>query len=171
MRHGIAPAQCGAKERSTDFDGNPQHPEDRMLKLLIAVDGSECAQRAIEAAGRLAGETKEVRAVLVNARKAPGYYGEFPPYDFQSVDARQRLAQDALLEAATAKARQVGLKEVSVRGVSGEAAKEIAAVAGEIHANAIVMGTRGLNALGGMLVGSVAQRVVHAASVPVLLVK
>jgi nucleotide-binding universal stress UspA family protein len=142
-----------------------------MLKLLIAVDGSECAQRAIEAAGRLAGEAKEVRAVLVHVRKSPGYYGEFPPFDFESVDARQRQSQEALLESATAKARQVGLHELSVRAVTGEPAKEIAEVAREVHAHAIVMGTRGLNALGGMLLGSVAQRVVHAASVPVLLVK
>ena len=44
-------------------------------------------------------------------------------------------------------------------------------LAAERGVDCIVMGTRGMNALGGLLLGSVAQRVVHLASVPVMLVK
>ncbi len=51
----------------------------------------------------------------------------------------------------------------------GPAREEIVRLAGEHAVDGIVMGTRGMNALGGLLLGSVAQRVVHLATVPVTL--
>ena len=53
-----------------------------MMKLLIAIDGSDQARRAIEAAGRLAKHGASVEAVLVYVRESPAYYGELPPFDF-----------------------------------------------------------------------------------------
>jgi nucleotide-binding universal stress UspA family protein len=53
----------------------------------------------------------------------------------------------------------------------GLPAQEIVRAATEVHADLIVMGTRGMSSLGGLLLGSVAQRVVHLAAVPVLLAK
>ncbi|TDP64115.1 universal stress protein [Roseateles toxinivorans] len=50
-------------------------------------------------------------------------------------------------------------------------APEILRAATEAGVDQIVMGTRGIGALGSVLIGSVAQRVVHLAAVPVLLVK
>jgi nucleotide-binding universal stress UspA family protein len=44
-------------------------------------------------------------------------------------------------------------------------------VATERAADMVVMATRGLGAVGALLLGSVTQRVVHNATVPVLLVK
>jgi nucleotide-binding universal stress UspA family protein len=57
------------------------------------------------------------------------------------------------------------------RWVVGHAADEIVAAAGEIHAEMIVMGTHGHGLLGRALMGSVAQKVVTLAEIPVLLVK
>lgn len=67
--------------------------------------------------------------------------------------------QDQLLATALTHARASGLQQVVTLGVEGLPATEI------------VMGTHGRNVLGGLLLGSVAQRVVHLAKVPVLLVK
>jgi nucleotide-binding universal stress UspA family protein len=53
----------------------------------------------------------------------------------------------------------------------GEAAAEIVRAADECGAEVIVLGTRGRGSLGSLFLGSVAQRVVHLAAVPVLLVK
>ena len=82
---------------------------------------------------------------------------------------RQRQAE--LLEAALAQARNSGLQPVTTQAAEGQAAQEIVRLAAERGVDCIVMGTRGMNALGGLLLGSVAQRVVHLASVPVMLVK
>lgn len=142
-----------------------------MLKLLIAVDGSDHARRAIEAAARLAREVPEVQTVLVNVHEGAAYHGELPPLDFESVEAALRERQSALLDAALTHARRSGLTAVSTLPAVGMTAQEIVRAAVEGGADQIVMGTRGMTALGGLLLGSVAQRVVHLAPMPVLLVK
>ena len=53
----------------------------------------------------------------------------------------------------------------------GTAASEIADCAAEQGCDAIVMGSRGLGAVGGLVLGSVAHKVAHLAPVPVTLVK
>jgi len=142
-----------------------------MLKLLIAVDGSDHARRAVEAAGRLAREVAGLEAVLLNVGLRPDWGSEMPPFDYETIASAERQRQEALLDAALAHARQHGLDEVSTQSALGAPAEEIARVAADRGVDQIVMGTRGMTALGGLLLGSVAQRVVHLSPVPVLLVK
>jgi nucleotide-binding universal stress UspA family protein len=80
-----------------------------MMKVLMAIDGSDAARRAIEAAGQLARHGAAVDAVLVHVRESPVYCSELPPFDFQSIENSLRQRQDALLEAAFAQARNSGL--------------------------------------------------------------
>jgi len=142
-----------------------------MMKLLIAVDGSDHARRAVEAAAHLATQGAAVEATLVHVRESPAYYGELPPFDYKSIESGLRQRQNTLLEAALAHARNSGLRTVATQAAEGQAAQEIVRLAADRGADCIVMGTRGMNALGGLLLGSVAQRVVHLAAVPVMLVK
>ena len=53
----------------------------------------------------------------------------------------------------------------------GEIAPTIARLAQELTCDQIVMGTRGRSALGDLILGSVAVKVLHLAKVPVTLVK
>lgn len=142
-----------------------------MLELLIAVDGSAHAQRAIEAAARLEPKTTGLNVVLVNVRDVPTYADQYPPLDAQAVEFALQQQQSAVLEAALAAARHAGLQRVRTQAEVGLAAQEIARAASEGGADMILIGTHGRGALGGLLMGSVAQRVVHLAAVPVLLVK
>lgn len=142
-----------------------------MMTLLIAIDGSDHARHAIEAAAQLVRHGAAVDALLVHVRESPAYYGELPPFDFQSIESGLRRRQAELLEASLTHARNSGLQSVATLAAEGQAAQEIARVAADRGADCIVMGTRGMNALGGLLLGSVAQRVVHLAAVPVMLVK
>jgi phosphoketolase len=48
------------------------------MKMLIAVDGSEHARRAIEAVARLAKQMQSVEVVLLNVADAMVFYGELP---------------------------------------------------------------------------------------------
>ena len=141
------------------------------MKMLIAVDGSEPARRAIEAAGRLARQMASAEVLLLNVADAMVFYGELPPFDLEAVERAQRLHQDKLLAEAEAHARACGLQKVGVQSAVGLPAQEIVRVAGEHGVDQIVMGTHGRGAVGSLLLGSVAQRVVHQAKVPVLLVR
>lgn len=142
-----------------------------MLKLLIAIDGSDHARQAIVAAGRLAKEVPRLEAVLLNVGEPPSFYAEVPAYDYEAAQREERARQEELLEAALTQARACGLQQVSTQSAVGSTAQEIVRVAAEHGVDQIVMGTRGKNALAGLLLGSVAHRVVHLAGVPVLLVK
>lgn len=142
-----------------------------MWKMLIAVDGSDHARRAVEAAARLARELQAVEAVLLNVGDAAVYYGELPPFDYESIERARRQHQERLLDEALAHARGCGLQAVSTQSAVGMAANEIVRVAQERDVDQIVMGTHGRGAVGSLFLGSQAQRVVHLAKVPVLLVK
>jgi nucleotide-binding universal stress UspA family protein len=50
-------------------------------------------------------------------------------------------------------------------------ANEIVRTAKDLQVDQIAMGTRGMGAVGNMLLGSVAQRVIHQSPVPVLLAR
>lgn len=142
-----------------------------MLKLLIAVDGSEQSAHAVQAAAHLRKETSGVQALLLNVRERTGYYGDLPPFDQEAIDRRLDERQATLLEAALTQAKQAGLDVVSTRSAVGSAVEEIVRVATDEGVDFIVMGTRGMTRLGGLLLGSVAQRVLHLAPMPVLLAK
>jgi nucleotide-binding universal stress UspA family protein len=142
-----------------------------MLKVLIAVDGSVHAQRAIDAAVRLQEQTKGLEALLVNVRQWPLIYGDLPPQGYEAIERDQIRHQKELLETTQAAARRSGLDRVSILSVVGDPAAEITRVAEEKGVDQIVMGTHGRGAVGSLLIGSVAQRVVHLSKVPVLLVK
>jgi nucleotide-binding universal stress UspA family protein len=142
-----------------------------MLKMLIATDGSEHAKRAIEAVANLARAGVQLEVILVNVRDTAVFYGELPVPNIEEIDKAQQKFQDALLAEAVSHAQACGLKVRSTQRALGLAAAEIVRVASECGADQIVMGTHGRGALGSLFLGSVAQRVIHLTSLPVLLVK
>ncbi|MFN7641910.1 MAG: universal stress protein [Burkholderiales bacterium] len=141
-----------------------------MLRLLIAVDGSEHARNAIDTAARL-GREGEVEAVLLHVREEHAYHGDLMPREYERIDEQARQHQAQILEAALGHAQRAGLSRLETQGEAGTPEVDIPRVAAERRADMIVMGTRGLGAVSALLLGSTAQRVVHNANVPVLLVK
>ncbi len=146
-----------------------------MLKILIAVDGSEPAKRAIEAAGKIAHATVDVEATLVCVRTGaflePIFSRDYSEINLKKLDAEQENQQTAVLNDATNRAKELGLKTSEPVRAYGSIAHEILRVAKERQVDMIAMGTRGLGTLGSMLHGSVAQRVLHESTAPVLMVK
>ncbi len=136
-------------------------------KILLAFDGSEAARRAADLAGGLARAHHASLRVVVAYDPVPAYLGE---PDFQrALTGRLQHADEVLAEA-----RQLvgeipgGLKDEILEGPAAEAILEVAKTRAS---DLIVMGTRGMGRLTGLLIGSVSQKVVAHADCPVLLVR
>jgi len=146
-----------------------------MLKVLIAVDGSEHASRAIDAVGKMAKSSAELEATLLcvsqGALLDPLFSGGYTVESMKKLQEEQTRQQDGVLASATEQARARSIKLTEPVRAHGAIANEIVRVAKERQVDQVAMGTRGLGAVAGMVMGSVAQRVVHLSPVPVLLAK
>jgi len=142
-----------------------------MLKILIAVDGSEHAARAIEAVAKMANSGVDLQASLLCVSPEPPLFGGYTLETIEQLEQDQKRQQNTILGQAAAHAERLGLRLGEPLRAQGVIANEIVRAAVEHGADQIAMGTRGMGAVGGLLLGSVAQRVVHHAPVPVLLAK
>jgi nucleotide-binding universal stress UspA family protein len=136
--------------------------------IIVATDLDECSQPAIEVGIELAREFN-AELTLVHAWEFPTYpYGAILHLHDDLANAIQEAAQRELdVACAALKARLPGATAVLREG---EAWREILAAAESAHADLIVVGTHGRRGLGRALLGSVAERVVRLATVPVLTV-
>jgi nucleotide-binding universal stress UspA family protein len=137
-------------------------------KILLAVDGSEHALHAARTAADLARSMKTSEIRIVTAYDfIPPYLGE--PNMQYAIDARMESATTIMQKAVHA----VGDVpcEIHTELIEGPAAEAIIDVAATRKSNVIVMGSRGLGTLAGLLLGSTSQKVVAHAPCPVLIVR
>lgn len=137
---------------------------------LLAIDGSQPCARAVDfAIADAATRLQRPHIYLVNVQPA------LPPdvtrfIDTKTVDDYQRETGEQALAQAKAKLAASGLT-FSSHILVGEAAPAIVEFAQEKKCSQIVMGARGFGSVVGLIMGSVTIKVVHLATVPVLLVK
>jgi nucleotide-binding universal stress UspA family protein len=142
-------------------------------KILLAIDGSEEAALAAEAATELSRDTgSEVHVTFV--LPAPEHLIGHHTY---SAEVRESVLEQARSEARTfldGRAEQLkaeGAKVAFAHLRVGEPDKEIIRLSEEIDATLIVMGSRGLGAVSRALMGSVSDSVVKHAHCPVLVMR
>jgi nucleotide-binding universal stress UspA family protein len=142
-----------------------------MLKVLIAVDGSEHANRAIDAVGKMVHSALDLEATLLCVSPEPLFYGDYTAGTIQKIEEDQKKHQITILANASEYAKAHGIKLGEPVRAYGVIANEIVRTAKDLQADQIAMGTRGMGAVGNMFLGSVAQRVIHQSPVPVLLAR
>ena len=137
--------------------------------LLLAVDGSPSAEKALELLAGYRGRKDALAVALVNAQPRPALVGPDIPIDLARVDSALHDAGREVIARATERLRASGLPvEGAVR--IAPASEAILAEAEARSAGVVVLGTRGHGALHGFALGSVALRVAHASRAPVWLV-
>ena len=141
------------------------------MKILIPVDGSANALRAVEQVIAHVAELREAPQLLllnVQWNVATGNVKLF--IDQKTIDDYYREQGMAELQSARAALDAAGLPyqyHISV----GTPAEAIAQYAGEQGVNQIVMGRQGQGGLQSLLLGSVVHKLLHLVACPVLLVK
>jgi len=144
-----------------------------MPRLLVAVDGSQQALRAVRylidqiKAGGLLGGEGEVHLINVQPQPSPRITHGIPADELASYYQGQ---SDEACRAAEVSLRAEGVP-FQRHDRKGPVADTIVACAQELHCDSIVMGTHGAGFVSGMLMGSVASKVIHLTAVPVTLVK
>ena len=144
-------------ESRTRAQNGAEHP-----LIVVGVDGSDAALAAVELAAEHAGPGGTVVPVHV-VEPVPGWLGA--PYYHRMVVESQRDAR-RLLDRTKQFANGTRVKPEMVEGEPVEALLRLAEARG---ADAIVVGSRGLGRIRGLL-GSVSRALVERATVPVTVV-
>lgn len=135
-------------------------------RILVAIDHSQATERALAAARDLA-SLSEGEVWVLHLRE-------------QEVIPRMGLVADessekakAAVDAAVDELTRAGVKaQGEVRNtLHGHAAREIVDDAKDHDAGVIVMGSRGMSDLTGLVLGSTAHKVIHLTDRPVLVVR
>ena len=136
--------------------------------ILVAVDFSEGSSEAVERALSMANGDSRVTVVHV-VRGVPLGYGSRRLSQRMAAEYQRHRVRDAwrrISETIPTTARTS--RKVHARVVAGDPSIEISRVAGEVHADLVLVGVTPRSALGRLLFGSTAARVIRAAGVPVL---
>jgi nucleotide-binding universal stress UspA family protein len=138
------------------------------MDILVPIDDSEPATKAVEHAVR---EYPDADLTLLHViDPSLGAYGEGGIYAYDSLIEARREASDELLEnAAEIAADHDG--SVERETVVGSPGNEIVSVAESKDVDHIVVGSHGRTGASRVLLGSVAERVVRRAPVPVTIVR
>jgi nucleotide-binding universal stress UspA family protein len=129
------------------------------MHIVVGTDGSDGANRAIDFASELARTARGTLTIV--AVRAP----------LLAKETAQELLEEELSEAEE-RARRAGLKPKSIRTKSlwGDPTEALIEAIRSEKADAIVVGRRGHGRLAGLLLGSIAQKLVSLAPCAVVVV-
>ena len=144
-----------------------------MKRVLIPIDGSECSLRAVQtviAKRLLYAQPEELDIHLVNVQPVLNVdetrfsipKEQLAEYQSHESEREMAIARKMLEEAGIHHTRHLAI---------GHPGEEITKLAASLDCDQIVMGTHGRNALQDLLMGSTTHKVIHHATVPVLLIK
>jgi nucleotide-binding universal stress UspA family protein len=142
------------------------------MRILVSVDGSASANRAVTHAIALAQGRRDAEIVLLNVQNQR----TLDLSDISRITSVGANAQHAAERSKKALGEAIELcrkaqVRFDTRSAFGPVAEVINKIAREIAADQIVMGTRGLGPWHGVVLGSVSTKVIQLARVPVTVVK
>lgn len=142
-------------------------------RILVPIDGSDTAERALREALKLADGKAQLRLLHVIEEIYPLDAEGYAFIDYAALRDVARSSGERLLAKAGEMASQAGAAvDTLLLDAEGErVASVIDREAGSWPADLIVIGSHGRSGFSRLLFGSVAEGVVRGASVPVLLVR
>ncbi|MCG8352164.1 MAG: universal stress protein [Chloroflexales bacterium] len=145
-------------------------------RILVPLDGSQFARQALPLAVRLAAAAHAELLLLMVVEPTmhlfpePAAMGPTAMAGWEAVEARREQARTTIEEIAAPLREQYQLP-ITVRAVVGHIAEEIIEQASRHEMDLIIMTTHGYSGLQRWALGSIADKVLHAATVPLVLVR
>jgi nucleotide-binding universal stress UspA family protein len=140
------------------------------MKILLPVDGSAMSLQAVRQALQMIQDGLRASLVLANVQEPATLYEMLLAHDPEVIEQVSAKAGLHLLEPARALVRAAGV-EHEIEVASGDPAHTLIDILENFGCDMVVMGARGMGTLRSALLGSVSHEVLHAAQVPVLIVK
>ena len=141
-------------------------------KILVPVDGSPTARRALQEAVALAKLT-HAQVGLIHVYTDIAYLVDEDYINYEELQKTVQLAGEKILAEAAESIRQAGLmvQTKSIAAGNQKIAQAIIAEAEHWQADLIVIGSHGHSGFIRLLLGSVAEGVTRSSSIPVLLIR
>jgi nucleotide-binding universal stress UspA family protein len=136
---------------------------------LVALDDSEPADAAAAVAARLA-RTAAAKVVACHAVDTTQLYENAVAYGFDPEQLGDEMRQEAAGIVKNALARASLAPDTAIAIVDGDPVGAVIAAAEQQHATVIVVGTHGRRGLRRFVLGSVAESILRASDIPVLVV-
>lgn len=140
------------------------------MKILLPVDGSAVSLDAVRFAIRMAQDGLNTSVVLANVQESASLYELVVAHDPQVIEQVSAEAGAHTLAAAEALLAQANIDYECEVG-SGDPAHTLVDILENFGCDLVVMGASGMTSLRSALLGSVSNEVLHAAGVPVMIVK
>lgn len=142
-----------------------------MERILIAVDGSEPADRALNVAYKIAAASRAECLIVTVTTTPKGHEAEVLAYvEHSTTEEIGESWARAVVEEAASCTKPVGTGAVNTKVLFGDPAAKILSEALDWQADLIAIGRRGRGRLEGLLLGSVSQKLAALSPVPVLIV-
>jgi nucleotide-binding universal stress UspA family protein len=142
----------------------------KISRILVAVDGSENADRAFEYAAYIAKQCEVEQLFIINVIEGFGRkISAWSKHDLVVKDLEHDSKE--LLEKYKSKALSQAFTTTEIINAAGNAGEEILKTAEREKVDTIVIGSRGLSTASELLLGSVSHNVIHNSKCPVVIVR
>lgn len=146
----------------------------RYKRILVAVDGSDTSNLALQEAIQLTKDQKATLCIIYVVDEAVVKYTD-GYVDFETLWSSYKEEGQDLLNRINAEVKQENInfetRLVVLKLFGGRLAEKIVAEAQDWHADLLVIGTHGRHGVSHFFLGSVAERVLRIATMPVLLIR
>ena len=139
-------------------------------KILVPLDGSELARKALEEAAKMA-KSFDAEIVLFEVVPFMPIYGSPELVTPLIVDEKQKEAVEKYLANLAEELKKKGLRVTATVRTGQQVAGEIIDFAKEVGADLIVMGTHGRSGITRWVLGSTTHKVLIRAETPILLLR
>lgn len=140
------------------------------MKILLPFDGSAIALEAVRFVIRLNADGLNTQVVLANVQEPASLYELVVAHDPRVIEQVSAAAGANTLTSAQQLLEAAGIA-VETEVAMGDPAHTLVDILENYACDLVVMGASGTSALRSALLGSVSNEVLHAAGVPVMIVK